>query len=334
MATLVKTVQAGQAGQGQALTIPVAGLQVKTAMGGRQVQANPQQMQMIQRQILQQRAAKTVVAAAGSQGQQQQQQPGQVQQQQPKLAFSQVGGKGMPTQLIVSSGGQNKLPQQVTVQQIQQISKALGGSIQQISTSSNPNLIPHVLKQGVAQGAAAAGQAGQAGQTLQARVVPVSSAAAAAVAAAGGRQQQQIQVVAAGPSNNVVAAIAGARPVAAGAAGNAAAGAARGGAAPNVTIDASGLPAGAAAAGGALQGGQVKVASTAAGTQLLSQLSYVQPPISVAVRSPVTAAQLQQQQGKLQVVNASNILGQQQPQPPSVPTSKAEQQQQNQQQPK
>ena len=95
-----------------------------------------------------------------------------------------------------------------------------------------------------------------------------------------------------------------------------------GGAAPNVTIDASGLPSGSHLANALASGStQLKVAVTSAG-HLVNQITYGQP-ISVAVRSP--QLQQQQQQQKLQVVQQQSSQQQQQGQ-------QSQQQQQEQQQ--
>ena len=199
VAALVKTAggqqQAQQQSQQQSVTIPLQGMNVNAVRaaairGGQVATASPQQLTIIHRQLLQQKrqqqqqaAAAAAVAAGGS-----------VVQQLPQGAKGTLGSvvaaaskSGGGTQLIVSgaaAGGPNQLTQKVTVQQIQQLVKQAqqqqqqqqpgGGGLQQQQLQGIPQA---VLKQ-----AAAAGQAG----TVQARVIPVSSA--------GGGRGPQIQV--------------------------------------------------------------------------------------------------------------------------------------------
>ena len=198
VAALVKpnSQQQAQQQQQQAVTIPLQGMNVNAVRaaairGGQVATASPQQLTIIHRQLLQQKrqqqqqaAAAAAVAAGGS-----------VVQQLPQAAKGTLGsvvaaaGKGGGTQLIVSgaaAGGPGQLTQKVTVQQIQQLVKQAqqqqqqqqqqpgGGGLQQQQLQGIPQA---VLKQ-----AAAAGQAG----TVQARVIPVSSA--------GGGRGPQIQV--------------------------------------------------------------------------------------------------------------------------------------------
>ena len=200
VAALVKAAgsqqQAQQQSQQQSVTIPLQGMNVNAVRaaairGGQVATASPQQLTIIHRQLLQQKrqqqqqqaAAAAAVAAGGS-----------VVQQLPQGAKGTLGSvvaaaskSGGGTQLIVSgaaAGGPNQLTQKVTVQQIQQLVKQAqqqqqqqqpgGGGLQQQQLQGIPQA---VLKQ-----AAAAGQAG----TVQARVIPVSSA--------GGGRGPQIQV--------------------------------------------------------------------------------------------------------------------------------------------
>ena len=213
VAALVKT------SQQQSVTIPVALPAVKAALqrsaaGGanqpqaQAVTASPQQMQIIQRQILQQRAAASL--QKGSSGQQ-------------KVTVSSYSGnnpqlshnlqttsttsapKVVPAQLIVSSGGgsgnagntagnpaNKQLAQQVTVQQFMK---------------QQPLTTTVLAKTG----------SGHQGQHLHARVIPVS-------ASRTGGHQHAIQVVSATPGtlNRVGKTVSAA--------------------APNVTIDSGGLP--------------------------------------------------------------------------------------------
>jgi hypothetical protein len=222
VATLVKTVSAsgssgvavvGTSGQ-SSVTIPVANVnlpQVKAALARSGVTPSAQ-MQLALRQQLIQQQRKPVTTIAGTQQ---------------KVTLGQVGAKGVPAQLIVSSSGavsaaaagQKQLPQQaVTVQQFQQIVKsvqqpgvsAASGSLPQqiVSHSQQQQLIPHAVFSKQAVVSTFAGAAGTVTgiittvggttttqtSTVQARVIPVSS-----TSSAGGRVQQ-IQVVAATPT--------------------------------------------------------------------------------------------------------------------------------------
>ncbi len=281
--TFVKNVTAGtaagSAGQQQSVTIPVQGVSLNT------VRATPQQLQILQRQggLVQKRPQQGAAAATA------------VQQQAQKISFAPAGAVAATTQggkqLIFSSGGGTG---RLNVQQIQQLMKqqqqqqAAGGAaaagggagLQQQQLQSN-TIPPAVLKHATAAAAAGAGQA------VQARVIPVSSA--------GAGRQHQIQVVTAPGGNTATsAAVLNALRTARATAG---------GAAPNVTIDASGQLANALASGS-----QIKVAVTTGGAPF-SQITYAQP-ISV-VRTAQQQLQ-QQQQPKLQVVQQPQ--GQQQQQ--------------------
>ncbi len=160
--TLVKS-QAG-ASTSQAVTIPV---QMQNVQGIKTIRQGQQPTMVQLRHQLLQGGPRSKIIPQGGQTILATSQQGQ------KVALSQVaaaaaasGAKGMPAQLIVSSGGNSQKP--VTVQQIHQI-KGPGGQGQQ--------LIPqHLLK---AQGQ---GQA-----TVQARVIPATVAG----------RPQQIHVVAA-----------------------------------------------------------------------------------------------------------------------------------------
>ena len=306
VATIVKTATSSASGgatqvvaagpQTQSVTIPVSAAASMTMPQVRAALArNPAQMQFIQRQILQRSPASAgqVRAATG-----QTVNAANLTQQQ-KIALSQAAGKGMP-QLIVSSGGNagaaNAVPAGavgqkvgqtgVTVHQFQQLVKQgnQSGAPAAVQQISGP--IPHAVlaKQQTAAGA------------VQARVIPVSSGGSQVTGAVTARPGQQIQVVAAAPGQAVAAAVAAA--------------ARQGGAAaPNVTVDASGRPAGAAAGQNShlanalasqirIQGGQQQ--------QLMSAIVQGQP-VSVAVRGPAAASLLaaQQQGQKLQVVGAT-----------------------------
>ena len=310
VATLVKTTTAGTSSSGnlptQSVTIPVAAgpmnlPQIRAALSRSGV-TNPQQMQMLQKQLLQRK-----------------------QLQQGGIAISQ-GAKGLPAQLIVSSGGnpvsgvtaqKTGLPQSVTVQQIQQIVKS--GQVVSAAPPSSANAT--VVSQGqiLPHSAILTAKGGSSPATVQARVIPVSSGALNATpntVQPGNNigRTQQIQVVAASPNQAVNAALSAVRQV----------GVAPG-AAPNVTVDASGRPtsgtgsanttttqfanayAAAAAAGGSptirIQGGNGQQQQ-----QIISQVSAALAasssgghPVSVAVRGPtasvLAAAQQAAQQG-------------------------------------
>jgi E1A-binding protein p400 len=305
VATLVKTSTAGASSSGlptQSVTIPVAAgamnlPQIRAALTRSGV-TNPQQMQLLQKQLLQrQQIAKQQGIAVGQ------------------------AGKGMPAQLIVSSGGnpvagqKQGLPQSVSVQQIQQIVKA-GQVINATPPSSGGNATVVTQGQILPHSAILTAKTGSSPATVQARVIPVSSGAlnASANAAPLGSnigRTQQIQVVAASPNQAVNAAL---RQVGVAS-----------GAAPNVTVDASGRPtsgtgaasttttqfanayAAAAAAGGSptirIQGGSGQQQQ-----QIISQVSAAFAasssgghPVSVAVRGPTAsvlaaAQQVTQQQ--------------------------------------
>ena len=316
VATLVKTVSAGGSGGvavvgtgGQvqpSVTIPVANVslpQVKAALARSGV-TNPGQMQLaLRQQIIQQQQRKPGTTIAGTQQ---------------KVTLGQVGAKGVPAQLIVSSsgtvtaGGQKQHPHGVTVQQFQQIVKTVqpggvsgtGTMPQQIVTHSQQQIIPHQVfsKQAVVSTFAAGtvtgiittvgGNSATSTSTVQARVIPVSSTSAAG-------RMQQIQVVAASPTQVQVATTSSTN--------------ARHISAPNVTVDASGRPTG--------------TFVTAAGTQHIrvagNQQQFLTSSgqnVAVAVRGPVgvlathhSQQQQQQQQqqtsqgvAKLQVVGPSN----------------------------
>jgi len=267
---------------------------------------NPVQMQLLQKQLLQRQQLA----------------------QQKGIAVGQAG-KGIPAQLIVSSGGnpvvsmggqKQGLPQSVTVQQIQQIVKS-----GQVLSATTPNSTSNatVVSQGqiLPHSAILTAKTGLNSGTVQARVIPVSSGALNALpntiqAGSSIGRTQQIQVVAASPNQAVNAALSAVRHVGVAS-----------GAAPNVTVDASGRPtsgtgaastttsqfanayAAAAAAGGSptirIQGGSGQQQQ-----QILSQVSAALAassagghPVSVAVRGPsasvLAAAQqvAQQQQG-------------------------------------
>lgn len=171
--TLVKSSQAGGSSNTQSVTIPV---QMQNVQGIKTIRQTQQPtMVQLRHQLVQggprskiiPQGGQTILATSG--------QPGQ------KVALSQVaasGAKGVPAQLIVSSGNSQK---PVTVQQIHQIK---GGQ-----TGQGQQLIPHnLLKTGPAQ-------AGQTGTTVQARVIPATVAG----------RPQQIHVVAAPASAQAVA---------------------------------------------------------------------------------------------------------------------------------
>merc|ERR1712223_530635 len=317
VATLVKTTTAGASSSGnlptQSVTIPVAAgpmnlPQIRAALSRSGV-TSPAQMQLLQKQLLQRK---------------------QIQQQ--GIAIGQ-GAKGLPAQLIVSSGGnpvsgvtgqKTGLPQSVTVQQIQQIVKS--GQVVSAAPPSSANAT--VVSQGqiLPHSAILTTKAGSSPATVQARVIPVSTGALNATSNTvqpGNNigRTQQIQVVAASPNQAVNAALSAVRQV----------GVAPG-AAPNVTVDASGRPtsgtgsanttttqfanayAAAAAAGGSptirIQGGNGQQQQ-----QIISQVSAALAasssgghPVSVAVRGPtasvLAAAQQAAQQGSGPVTTA------------------------------
>ena len=170
--TLVKPATSSQGAVSQSVTIPV---QMQNVQGIKTLRpgAGGQQQTMVQlrHQLVQPGGPRSkIIPQAGqtiltSQGQ--------------KVALSQVGGKGLPAQLIVSSGNSQK---PVTVQQIQQI-KGQGGQ----GTTGIQQLIPHaVLAKGQGQGSA-----------VQARVIPATVAG----------RPQQIHVVAAPASSAAQAAL-------------------------------------------------------------------------------------------------------------------------------
>ena len=170
--TLVKPATSSQGSVSQSVTIPV---QMQNVQGIKTLRpgAGGQQQTMVQlrHQLVQPGGPRSkIIPQAGqtiltSQGQ--------------KVALSQVGGKGLPAQLIVSSGNSQK---PVTVQQIQQI-KSQGGQ----GTTGIQQLIPHaVLAKGQGQGSA-----------VQARVIPATVAG----------RPQQIHVVAAPASSAAQAAL-------------------------------------------------------------------------------------------------------------------------------
>lgn len=240
----------------------------------------------------------------------------------------------MPAQLIVSSGGnpvagigqKQGLPQSVTVQQIQQIVKS--GQVVSATSASTGNTTVVTQQQILPHSAILAAKTGSNPATVQARVIPVSSGALNAspnTVQPGGSigRTQRIQVVAANPNQAVHAALSAAGQVGGGS-----------GAAPNVTVDASGRPASgtgaastnpsqlanafaaAAAAGGSphirVQGGSGQQQQ-----QIMSQVSAAfaastpgGQPVSVAVRGPtasvIAAAQqaAHQQQGAATVATA------------------------------
>ena len=207
VATLVKpatsggnavTVSGGAGGATQSVTIPVQMQNVQGIKTLRQPGGAQQTMvQLRHQQLVQQTGGPrskiipqgNTILAQTSQGQ--------------KVALSQVGGKGLPAQLIVSSGNTQK---PVTVQQIQQI-KAASGQAGQGGATGVQHLIPHAMLQAKGQGQ---------GSTVQARVIPATVA---------GRPQQIHVVAAPASSAQAQANLAG-----------------RQAAAPNVTVDASGRP--------------------------------------------------------------------------------------------
>merc|ERR1712223_386942 len=211
VATLVKpatsggnavTVSGGAGGATQSVTIPVQMQNVQGIKTLRQPGGAQQTMvQLRHQQLVQQTGGPrskiipqgNTILAQTSQGQ--------------KVALSQVGGKGLPAQLIVSSGNTQK---PVTVQQIQQI-KAASGQAGQGGATGVQHLIPHAMLQAKGQGQ---------GSTVQARVIPATVAG----------RPQQIHVVAA-PASSAAAAAAAAANNPRGASG-----------APNVTVDATGRP--------------------------------------------------------------------------------------------
>lgn len=263
--TLVKSSQATT----QSVTIPV---QMQSVQGIKTIRQSQHQPTMVQlrHQLVQgnprskiiPQGGQTILATAGGQ-------TGQ------KVALSQVaasGAKGVPAQLIVSSGNSQK---PVTVQQIHQIKGGQAGQGQQ--------LIPHNLLKTGPNATVTTGQAQ--GTTVQARVIPATVAG----------RPQQIHVVAAPASAQAVANAPGQRT-----------------SAPNVTVDASGRPVGtlAAAAGGASN--QIRVAAGSSQHQLLNQVLGVRPASSVisptttklqvvhASNSPASATSANQQQSDQQ----------------------------------
>ena len=309
VATLVKTSTAGTSSSGlptQSVTIPVAAgamnlPQIRAALSRSGI-TNPAQMQLLQKQLLQRQQLA----------------------QQKGIAVGQTT-KGMPAQLIVSSGGspvsavsgqKQGLPQSVTVQQIQQIVKS-GQVVSAAPPASAGNATVVTQGQILPHSAILTAKTGTNSATVQARVIPVSSGALNASpntvqpGSSIGRTQQ-IQVVAANPNQAVNAALSAVRQVGVAS-----------GAAPNVTVDASGRPtsgtgaastttsqfanayASAAAAGGSptirIQGGsgqqqQQIISQVTAALQASSSGGH---PVSVAVRgSPASVlAAAQQPQG-------------------------------------
>ena len=309
VATLVKTSTAGTSSSGlptQSVTIPVAAgamnlPQIRAALSRSGI-TNPAQMQLLQKQLLQRQQLA----------------------QQKGIAVGQTT-KGMPAQLIVSSGGspvsavsgqKQGLPQSVTVQQIQQIVKS-GQVVSAAPPASAGNATVVTQGQILPHSAILTAKTGANSATVQARVIPVSSGALNASpntvqpGSSIGRTQQ-IQVVAANPNQAVNAALSAVRQVGVAS-----------GAAPNVTVDSSGRPtsgtgaastttsqfanayASAAAAGGSptirIQGGsgqqQQQIISQV--TAALAASSSGGHPVSVAVRgSPASVlAAAQQPQG-------------------------------------
>merc|ERR1712223_1539722 len=225
VATLVKpatsggnavTVSGGAGGATQSVTIPVQMQNVQGIKTLRQPGGAQQTMvQLRHQQLVQQTGGPrskiipqgNTILAQTSQGQ--------------KVALSQVGGKGLPAQLIVSSGNTQK---PVTVQQIQQI-KAASGQAGQGGATGVQHLIPHAMLQAKGQGQ---------GSTVQARVIPATVA---------GRPQQIHVVAAPASSAQAQANLAG-----------------RQAAAPNVTVDASGRPTSAGTSNNVQLGSQIRVA--------------------------------------------------------------------------
>ena len=312
VATLVKTVNAsgsggvavvGTGGQVQpSVTIPVANVnlpQVKAALARTGV-TNQTQMQLaLRQQIIQQQRKPVTTTLPGTQQ---------------KVTLGQVGAKGVPAQLIVSSSGavsaagQKQMPQQqaVTVQQYQQIVKSVqqpgvvsaSGSNQQQIVTHSQQIMPHAVftKQAVvstfASGGTVTGLITTVGgaattqtSTVQARVIPVSSTSAAG-------RMQQIQVVAASPSQVQVATTTAvnARQIAG---------------APNVTVDSSGRPTGATFVNAA---GTQHIRVATSGNQQFMTTSGQN--VSVAVRGPVgvlaTHHQQQQQHQQQQIVTSQH----------------------------
>ena len=264
---------------------------------------NPAQMQLLQKQLLQrQQLARPKGIAVGQ------------------------AGKGLPAQIIVSSGGNpvssiggqiQGLPQSVTVQQIvksgQVVSATSQASTGNATVVSQGQILPH--------SAILTAKAGPNPATVQARVIPVSSGALNASpntiqAGSSIGRAQQIQVVAASPNQAVNAALSAVRQVGVAS-----------GAAPNVTVDASGRPtsgtgaastttsqfanAYAAAAGGSpticIQGGGGQKQQ-----QILSQVSAALAasssgghPVSVAVRGPSASVLAAAQQAAQQQLGAT-----------------------------
>ena len=310
VATLVKTSTAGTSTSGlptQSVTIPVAAgamnlPQIRAALTRSGV-TNPAQMQLLQKQLLQrQQIAKQQGIAVGQ------------------------AGKGMPAQLIVSSGGnpvsgvagqKQGLPQSVSVQQIQQIVKA-GQVVNATPPSSSGNATVVTQGQILPHSAILTAKTGSNAATVQARVIPVSSGAlnASANAAPLGSnigRTQQIQVVAASPNQAVNAALSAVRQVGVAS-----------GAAPNVTVDASGRPTSgtgtasttttqfaqayaAAAAGGGSPTIRIQGGSGQQQQQIISQVSAALAasstaghPVSVAVRGPTASVLAAAQQATQQ----------------------------------
>jgi hypothetical protein len=300
VATLVKTVSAGgsggvavvgTSGQSQSsVTIPVGSVnlpQVKAALARSGV-TNPAQMQLaLRHQIIQQQRKPVTTTLAGTQQ---------------KVTLGQVGAKGVPAQLIVSSSGAvtaaGQKQQSVTVQQYQQIVKSVqqqsgsGSNLpqQQIVTHSQ-QLMPHAVysKQAIVSTFAGSGTvtglittvggaATTQTSTVQARVIPVSSTSAAG-------RMQQIQVVAATPTQVQVATATNARQMSG---------------APNVTVDASGRPTSTFVNAAGTQ--HIRV--TTSGNQQYLTTSTGQN-VAVAVRGPVGVLATHHPQQQQQIVTSS-----------------------------
>ena len=260
VATIVKTSGAAATTQSPQQLNAAISPQVRAALA-----RNPTQMQYIQRQILQR--APTATFAAAKTG------TNATANLQQKIALT---PKGLPAQLIVSSGGNAANPNQkatlqpsVTVHQFQQIVKSVQANAGATNQGTAVQQIPHaVLAKQQTPGA------------VQARVIPVSSGT-------GNNRTQQIQVVAATPSQALLAASQARQ-------------------APNVTVDASGRPAAANTANIAnALASQIRIQGQHGQQQLLNQVSAIVggQPVSVAVRGPILAQQ--GQQAKLQVVGTS-----------------------------
>ena len=298
VATIVKTTTASGTTQVVA-TGPVAGAQAAgtpagtvtipvSAAGGMnlpQVRAalarNPAQMQFIQRQILQRPATFKATTQGGTVN------AANLTPQQ-KIALSQAAGKGMPQLIVSSTTGNAVAGAAQAVQKVQQS----GVTVHQFQ-----HIVNKPGQQGMPMQMLAAKAAGQPGQPVQARVIPVSASGAGQTV-----RPQQIQVVAAAPGQAVAAAVAAAARQAA---------TAPGGSAPNVTVDASGRPAGNSHLANALAS-QIRIQGQPGQQQLINQtVSAIVggQPVSVAVRGPAAASLLAaQQQGqaqKLQVVGAT-----------------------------